>query len=100
MTVTLDLPQIRLLTESYLATQQPTPEGEIGSIPAPIRSLLDQAQAQSGAERYQIELTPSDAQMLAAALEGDLAAAAEAGDLFTMAELQAILSQLAWDETI
>jgi hypothetical protein len=98
MTLTLDLDQIRLLATLFLAEQEPTDEGVLGVIPAPLLAILDQAQTQTGAARYTVTLTPDEAAPLAAVVEQELEAAADEGDLFAMAELQSLLGQLVGDE--
>lgn len=94
-TVTLDVPQLRLLTEGYLATRPGDEEQEaIGVIPPVIKSLLDQAQAQIGAAAFALTLAPHEVAELHEALTVQLDEAAETGDIFALGELQGILMQL------
>jgi len=83
------------VTEGYLASQ-PGVEGElaIGVIPPVIKSLLDQAQQQIGADRFTLTLLPPEVADLQAALTVQLDEAAESGDIFALGELQGILMQL------
>ncbi|PWS21889.1 hypothetical protein DKP78_21240, partial [Enterococcus faecium] len=61
----------------FLAEQEPTDEGVLGVIPAPLLAILDQAQTQTGAARYTVTLTPDEAAPLAAVVEQELEAAAD-----------------------
>lgn len=94
-TLTLDVTQLRLLTESFIATQ-PGAEDEdaIGVLPPVLKSLLDQAQAQIGAAEFTLRLTPAEATELREALTLQLDEAAETGDIFALGELQGIITQL------
>lgn len=92
-TLTLDVTQLRLLTESYLAGQ-PGGDDELGVIPPVIKSLLDQAQEQIGAARFALVLAPPEAAELRETLTLQLEEAAESGDIFALGELQGIITQL------
>lgn len=94
-TLTLDVPQLRLVTEGYMASQ-PGTESElgIGVIPPVIKSLLDQAQEQIGAAAFALTLAPHEVAELHEALTVQLDEAAETGDIFALGELQGILMQL------
>ena len=94
-TLTLDVPQLRLVTEGYLA-RQPGGEGEmaVGVLPPVIKSLLDQAQQQIGAAEFTLTLLPQEVTDLHEALTEQLDEAAESGDIFALGELQGILLQL------
>lgn len=94
-TLTLDVPQLRLVTEGYLASQSAEQdEPAIGVIPPVIKSLLDQAQQQIGAAEFVLTLVPQQAAELREALTVQLDEAAESGDIFALGELQGILMQL------
>lgn len=94
-TMTLDMTQLRLLTEGYLTSQSDEAgEDEIGVIPPVIKGLLDQAQEQIGAAEFTLQVTPQDATELREALTQQLDEAAESGDIFALGELQGIITQL------
>ncbi len=91
--LTLDVTQLRLLTDCYLASQ-PGSEDEIGVLPPVIKGLLDQAQDQIGAVEFALTLAPREATELREALTVQLEEAAESGDIFALGELQGIITQL------
>lgn len=94
MHLKLDLQQLRLLIEAYTAFLPPTPEDELEVLPPLARKLLDQAQAQIGGERFDLELEAMEASDLFKILEAQLELAAAEGDVFVLGELPQILSQL------
>lgn len=96
-TLTLDVTQLRLLTEGFLASQpeeEPSDEDLIGVLPPVIKKLLDQAQGQIGAAAFDLRLTTAEATELREALTNQLEEAAESGDIFALGELQGIITQL------
>lgn len=94
-TLTLDVTQLRLVTEGFLASKPGgEAEEEIGVLPPVIKSLLDQAQSQIGAGEFALRLSPAEAADLREALTVQLDEAAESGDIFALGELQGIITQL------
>lgn len=94
MSLDLDLSQLRLLTEGYLATLPPLEEEGLEVIPPILQRLLDQAQAQMGGSSFRLELGAEDAETLRAALHTQLEAAVEEGDIFALGELPGLIAQL------
>lgn len=94
MHLKLDLQQLRLLIEAYTAFLPPTPEDELEVLPPLAKKLLDQAQAQMGGERFELDLATQEASDLFKILEAQLELAAAEGDVFVLGELPQILSQL------
>ena len=59
-----------------------------------INRLLSQAEAQIGAKRFNVSLSPEDAQAVSDALSTFLDMAAEGGDIFLAAEIDSLLGKL------
>lgn len=98
--LTLDIPQIRIITDALIALK---PENEAVSeevhLPVEemdplINRLLSQAEAQIGAKTFTVSLSPEDAQAVNDALSTYLEVAAEGGDIFLAAEIDGLLGQL------
>lgn len=94
MHLSLDLQQLRLMLEAYMAFLPPAPEETLEELPPLAKKLLDQAQAQVGEERFELELETREASDLFKILEGQLELAAAEGDVFLLGELPQILAQL------
>lgn len=99
--LTLDIPQIRILTDAILALKPELPEAPLDDERLPVEEmdplinrLLSQAEAQMGAKRFTVKLDAADAQAVSEALSTYLDVAAEGGDIFLAAEIDGLLSQL------
>lgn len=98
--LTLDIPQIRILTDALIATKpEAEPADEETRLPVEemdplIHRLLSQAEDQMGANRFTVTLSPEDAQAITDALATYLEIAAEGGDIFLAAEIDALLGQI------
>lgn len=91
----LDLPQLRLLASGVVGEASVSSEEELEAIPPVLLSLLDQAQAQGGEGPYLLELEAAEADRLHQVMAAQLDVLAMQGDLFALAELESLLSQLA-----
>lgn len=98
--LTLDIPQIRIITDALIAlkpeaaaaeTEERLPVEEMDPL---INRLLTQAESQMGARSFTVRLADDDAQAVRDALSTYLDVAAEGGDIFLAAEIDALLSQL------
>lgn len=94
MPIDIDLSQLRLVTEAYLATLPPVEEDALEVMPPILQRLLDQAQEQIGNSAFRLELGAEDAALLRDALHAQLDAAVEEGDIFALGELPGIIAQL------
>ena len=94
MHLTLDLPQLRLIVEAYMATLPRSESEEAEEMPALAKKLLDQAQSQVGEAQFEIQLEPSEAKELSQALEAQLELAAEEGDIYLLGEIPRLIAQL------
>lgn len=94
MPLNLDISQLRLLSEAYLASLPPVEEDSLEIMPPILQRLLDQAQAQIGGSAYRLDLSAADAGALVGALHAQLELAAEEGDIFSLGELPGIIAQL------
>ena len=98
--LTLDIPQIRIITDALIALKPETaPVDEDVRLPVEqmdplINRLLSQAEAQIGANRFTVKLTSVDAHAVTEALSTYLDVAAEGGDIFLAAEIDALLGQI------
>jgi len=98
--LTLDIPQIRIITDALLALKpESAPADEDERLPVEemdplINRLLSQAEAQIGANRFTVRLSPEDAHAVTEALSTYLEVAAEGGDIFLAAEVDALLGQI------
>lgn len=100
--LTLDIPQIRILTDALIALRPELPElplDDAERLPVEqmdplIHRLLSQAEAQMGASRFTVRLAPDDAAAVSEALSTYLEVAAEGGDIFLAAEVDALLGML------
>jgi hypothetical protein len=99
--VTLDIPQIRIITDALIAlkpedadasSEERLPVEEMDPL---INRLLSQAESQIGARSFTMRLAPADAHAVSDALSTYLEVAAEGGDIFLAAEIDALLSQFA-----
>lgn len=102
--VQLDIPQIRIITDALIA-MKPEAAGDAESaerLPVEemdplIDRLLRQAESQMGARQFSVRLEDEDAQAVSAALSAYLEVAAEGGDIFLAAEIDALLGQFQAD---
>ncbi len=98
--LTLDIPQIRIITDALIALKPETTEASseerlpVEEMDPLINRLLSQAEAQIGARSFTLRLAPADAQEVSDALSTYLEVAAEGGDIFLAAEIDALLGQL------
>ncbi|MBO9542350.1 hypothetical protein J7643_17300 [bacterium] len=94
MPLDLDISQLRLLSEAYLATLPPVEEDALEVMPPILQRLFDQAQDQIGNNAYRLDLGAEDAGILRDALHSQLEFAADEGDIFALGELPGIIAQL------
>lgn len=96
--VTLDIPQIRIITDALIALRPEAAEDQerlpVEEMDPLINRLLSQAEAQMGANRFKVSLSREDAKAIEEALTTYLEIAAEGGDIFLTAEIDALLSQV------
>ena len=98
--LTLDIPQIRIITDALIALKpEATIEESEERLPVEemdplINRLLSQAEAQIGARTFTVRLASEDAQAVKEALSTYLEVAAEGGDIFLAAEIDGLLGQM------
>lgn len=105
--LTLDIPQIRIITDALIALRPELPEPPLDDaerVPVEqmdplIHRLLSQAEAQMGANRFTVRLAPADSAAVSEALSTYLEVAAEGGDIFLAAEVDALLGMLVEAQT-
>ncbi|GEM_PF-1227446 len=98
--LTLDIPQIRILTDALIALKPENsalPSGEerlpVEEMDPLIHRLLSQAETQIGGTSFTLRLNPADAEAISEALSVFLEVAAQGGDIFLAAEVDALLGQ-------
>ena len=98
--LTLDIPQIRIITDALIALKPEAADAEseerlpVEEMDPLINRLLSQAEAQIGAKTFKVTLSPDDTQAVSDALSTFLDMAAEGGDIFLAAEIDSLLGQL------
>lgn len=98
--LTLDIPQIRIITDALIALKPESTDAEseerlpVEEMDPLINRLLSQAEAQIGAKSFKVTLGPEDTLTVSDALSTFLDMAAEGGDIFLAAEIDSLLGQL------
>jgi hypothetical protein len=98
--LTLDIPQIRIITDALIALKPQAADVEsderlpVEEMDPLINRLLSQAEAQIGAKTFKVTLGPEDTQTVSDALSTFLDLAAEGGDIFLAAEIDSLLGQI------
>lgn len=94
--IELDLTDLRLLTEAFLAACPPpeSKEGELAQMDPLLEKILNQAQTQIEHPVYTLSLEDEEAERLSEALTCVLEDISEEGDLLMIGHLGELLSRL------